>query len=101
MKIAAGRKITLTYREATREAKATLVIDIATDEGDLPHEHREDLRQIAAELMGVPLSAIPPDIEVALKREPSDHAHDHDHAHSHPHLPSSTSGQEEPEKLKA
>jgi len=107
MKIGVGRKITLTYREATRSAKATLVVDIATDEGDLPHEHREDLRQLAAEALGLPLSALPPDIEVELKKRGGDHSHehdhdhDHDHSHAHPQLPSSTSGDAEPEKVKA
>jgi hypothetical protein len=100
MKIGVGRKITLSYREATKTAKATLVIDVATDEGDLPHEHREDLRQLAAEVMGVPLSAIPPDIEVELKKRGGDHSHDHDHGHAHPAQPSSKS-EPEREKLKA
>jgi hypothetical protein len=80
-KIVQGRKITISYREGGADGKATLVIDVSADSGDLPHEHREDLREMASELLGVPLSSLPDDIKVELKRTGPPHAHPHPHPH--------------------
>ena len=73
----------------------TLVIDVSADEGELPHEHRDDLKEVAAELLGVPLSALPEGVDIELKRTGGDHAH----PHPHPALPSD--GAAAPDKVKA
>lgn len=78
-----GKKITLTYRENDGTGKATLVIEVAADDDILPHEHREDMRQIAAAMLQVPVSALE-DVEVELKRTGGDHDHGHAHGHAHP-----------------
>jgi hypothetical protein len=83
MKIGIGRKITISFREAGADGRATLVIDVATDAGDLPHEHRDDLKAMASELLGVPLDTLK-DVEVKLKKTGPPHSHDHDHPHPHP-----------------
>ncbi len=69
-----GRKITLSYREKGASGKATLLIDVSSDEGELPHEHRDDLKEVAAELLGVPLESLK-DIEIEMKRKHGDHSH--------------------------
>ncbi len=95
MKIDRGRKITLTYRENGGTGKATLIVDVSADEGELPHEHRDDLKDVAAELLGVPLDSLE-DVEVELKRTGGDHTHPHPHPVV---LPSSD--ESSPEKAKA
>lgn len=74
MKIDRGRKITLSFKDGGRSGKATLVIDVSADEGMLPHEHRDDLKDLAAELLGVPLDSLD-EVEVELKRTGGDHHH--------------------------
>jgi hypothetical protein len=81
-----GKKVTLTFRENRVTGKATLIIDVAADDDILPHEHREDMRQIAAAILQVPVSSLE-DVEVELKRKPA-HDHDHPHGHEHEHEPS-------------
>ena len=78
-----GKKITLTLRDNRVTGKTTLVIDVAADSDILPHEHREDMREIAAAILQVPVSALE-DVEVELKRKPA-HDHDHEHGHDHDH----------------
>jgi hypothetical protein len=80
MKIGIGRKITISFREGGADGRATLVIDVATDAGDLPHEHRDDLKTMASELLGVPIDSLK-DVEVKLKRTGPPHTHDHPHPH--------------------
>lgn len=73
-----GKRITLTFRENDGSGKATLVVEVAADDDILPHEHREDMRQIAAAMLQVPLAALE-DIEVELVKTGGDHSHDHPH----------------------
>jgi len=78
-----GKKITLTFKEKGPSGKATLVIDVAADDDILPHEHREDMRSIAAAILQVPPSALE-DVEVELRKTGGDHGHPGDHEHEHP-----------------
>lgn len=89
-----GKKITLTFRERGPSGKATLVIDVAADDDILPHEHREDMRSVAAAILQVPVSALG-DVEVELKKTGGDHSHPHPHPVA---LPSDQSGDD---KVKA
>jgi len=89
-----GKKITLTFRERGPSGKATLVIDVSADDDILPHEHREDMRSVAAAILQVPVSALG-DVEVELKKTGGDHSHDHPHPVA---LPSDTSSDD---KVKA
>jgi hypothetical protein len=75
-----GKKITITFRERGPSGKATVVIDVAADDDILPHEHREDMRSIAAAILQVPVSALE-GVEVELKKTGGDHSHDHPHPH--------------------
>lgn len=89
-----GKKITITFREKGAGGKATLVIDVAADDDILPHEHREDMRSIAAAILQVPVASLE-GVDVELKKTGGDHHHhgDGDHGHSHPvALPSDQSG---------
>lgn len=92
-----GKKITLTFRERGPNGKATLVVEVAADDDILPHEHRDDMRQVAAAILKVPVGALQ-DVEVELKKTGGDHSHDH--AHPHPHT-TPTTPVVEPEKTKA
>jgi hypothetical protein len=85
-----GKKITLTYKEKGASGKATLVVEVAADDDILPHEHREDMRSIAAAILQVPVAALE-GVEVELKKTGGDH----DHPHPHPiKLPEDASGGE-------
>src|SRR5438445_539327 len=53
-----GKKITITFKERGPSGRATLVIDVAADDDILPHEHREDMRSIAAAILQVPVTAL-------------------------------------------
>ncbi len=75
-----GRRITITFRERGPSGRPTLVVDVSADSDILPHEHREDMRQIAAAVMGVPLKSLE-GVEVELKRTGGDHEHPHPHPH--------------------
>jgi hypothetical protein len=91
-----GKKITLTFKEKGANGKATLVIDVSADDDILPHEHREDMRSIAAAILQVPVKALE-GVEVELKKTGGDH--EHPHPHEHPvTLPSDTSSDD---KVKA
>lgn len=86
-----GKRITLTFKEKGANGKATLVIDVSADDDILPHEHREDMRQIAAAILQVPVKALE-DVEVELKKTggdhehpPRPHGHEHEHGHGHGH----------------
>ena len=95
-----GKRITLTFKEKGANGKATLVIDVSADDDILPHEHREDMRSIAAAILQVPVKALE-DVEVELKKTGGDHPHPHPHPHPHEHpvsLPSDTSSDD---KVKA
>ena len=95
-RIAKGKSITFTFKERGPSGKAVLTIDVNAEDDILPHEHREDMREVAAELLDVPVAALT-DIEIEIKRKPSDHTHDHDHTHEQQQgiqLPSDTSGGE-------
>ena len=98
-----GKKIRLTYQEKGQTGRPTLVVDVSADDDILPHEHREDMREIAAKVMGVPLKSLE-GVEVELKKTGGDHEHPHPHPHPHEQqgtgigLPSATP---EPGKQKA
>lgn len=95
-----GKKIKLTYRERGPSGRPTLTVDVSADDDILPHEHREDMRQIAAAVMGVPLTSLE-GVEVELRRVGGDHEHPHPHPQPEQpagiQLPSAI----EPEKQKA
>ena len=93
-RIPRGKQITFTFKERGPGGKAVLVIDVSAEDDILPHEHRDDMRQVAAELLDVPAAALE-GVEVEMKRTGGDHSHDHDHGHAHPApiaLPSDQSG---------
>ena len=75
------RRVTLKYRFDRVTGKTTLTVDVEVPEDDMPHEHRQDLKEMAEELMGVPLGSLPPEVTVSLK--PAGKAKDHDHDHDH------------------
>jgi len=95
-----GKKIKLTYQERGASGRPTLIVDVAADDDILPHEHREDMREIAAAVMGVPLASLE-GVEVELKRTGGDHHHPGDHAHPHEHPVSLPTAAPEPDKSKA
>jgi hypothetical protein len=76
------RRVTIRYRHDGATGRSTLVLDVEAPEEDMPHEHRQDLKEMAERLLGVPLGSLPEGIEVNLRRTqkvPHDHDHDHDH----------------------
>ena len=93
-RIAKGKNITFTFKERGPSGKAVLQIDISAEDDILPHEHREDMREVAAELLNVPVAALA-DVEIEMKRTGGDHSHDHSVHRPTAHgieLPSDTSG---------
>jgi hypothetical protein len=87
-RIARGKQITITFKERGPSGKPTLQIDVAADDDILPHEHREDMREIAAAMLKVPVASLE-GVEVELKKTGGDH----EHPHPHPvQLPSDQSG---------
>ena len=85
------RRVTLKYRFDRVTGKTTLTVDVEVPEDDMPHEHRQDLKEMAEELMGVPLGSLPPEVTVSLKPAGKAKAHDHDHDHDHSHEHEQTS----------
>jgi hypothetical protein len=82
------RRVTLRYRQDAATGMVSLVIDVEVPEDEMPHEHRHDLKEMAEELLGVPLGSLPEGTTVRLKpqgaKAPSD---DHEHGeatHEHP-----------------
>jgi hypothetical protein len=71
------RRVTLRYGFDVATGKTTLVIDVEAPEEDMPHEHRRDLKEMAEELLGVPIASLPEGVEVQLRRAGGDHAHPH------------------------
>lgn len=76
------RRVTLRYLHDAETGKTTLTIDVESPEEEMPHEHRQDLKEMAEALLGVPLGSLPEDVEVVLK--PAGKAHDHPHPHPEP-----------------
>jgi hypothetical protein len=80
------RRVTLRYRQDAVTGKVSLVIDVEVPEDEMPHEHRHDLKEMAEELLGMPLGSLPEGTEVKLKPqgakptapEPGE-AHEHEH----------------------
>ncbi len=79
------RRVTLRYLHDRATGKTTMTIDVEVPEDDMPHEHRQELKEMAEELMGVPLGSLPADVEVTLKRPERGKAHDHGDGHEHEH----------------
>ncbi|MEZ4405700.1 MAG: hypothetical protein R3A52_04270 [Polyangiales bacterium] len=79
------RRVTMRYRHDRATGRSTLVIDVESPEDEMPHEHRQDLKEMAEELLGVPLGSLPEGVEVNLKRvSPPGHTHgegEHEHEH--------------------
>jgi hypothetical protein len=73
------------YRHDEVSGRTTLVIDVEVPEDEMPHEHRQELREMAEEVLGMPLGSLPEEVTVNLRR--AGHAHpegsDHDHGHEH------------------
>lgn len=78
--IVRNRRITMTFRERGPTGRPTLIIDVSAEDDTLPHEHREDMKEIAAAVMGVPIKSLE-GVEVQLRRVPGDHPHPHPHSH--------------------
>ena len=95
-----GKKIKLTYRERGPSGRPTLTVDVSADDDILPHEHREDMREIAAKVMGVPLKSLE-GVEVELKKTGGDHEHPHPHPHEQQPAGIGLPSAVEPEKQKA
>jgi hypothetical protein len=81
-----GRKITPVYKLDETTKKATLTMEVAAGSDILPHEHREDMRSLAAELLAVPVAALE-GVDVVMKRVPGPVPHTHDDEHEHEHGP--------------
>lgn len=77
-----GRKITLIFKQDEVTKKATITMEISAGSDILPHEHREDMRQLAAELLAVPVSALE-GVDMVMKRVPAPHSHEDEHDHEH------------------
>ena len=84
----------MTFQERGPTGRPTLVVDVSAEDDTLPHEHREDMREVAAAVMGVPLKSLE-GVEVQVRRVPGDHPHPHPHPHPHEEEPV------EPSKAKA
>ncbi len=73
------------YRHDGTTGRTTLVIDVEVPEDEMPHEHRQELREMAEAVLGLPLGSLPDDVQVSLRRAGTAHAHpeggDHDHEH--------------------
>ncbi|MDP3277670.1 MAG: hypothetical protein Q8Q09_20980 [Deltaproteobacteria bacterium] len=76
------RRVTIRYRADRATGRTSLTIDVEVPEDEMPHEHRQDLKEMAEELLGVPLGSLPADVEVQLKRAGGKEPHDHDHDHA-------------------
>ena len=78
------RRVTMRYRHDGTTGRTTLVIDVEVPDDEMPHEHRQELREMAEEVLGLPLGSLPDDVLVKLRRaahahpEGDDHDHDHD-----------------------
>lgn len=77
-----GRRVQITYNEKGPTGRPTLTVDVSADDDVLPHEHREDMRNMAAAVLGVPLASLE-GVEVELKKVGGDHEHPHPHPHPH------------------
>ena len=77
------RRVTMRYRHDGTTGRTTLVIDVEVPEDEMPHEHRQELREMAEEVLGLPLGSLPGDVQVNLRRAGAGHTHaegdDHDH----------------------
>lgn len=74
------RRVSLRYIHDGTTGKTSLTIDVESPDEEMPHEHRKDLKEMAEELLGVPLGSLPEDVRVNLRPAKS-----HDHPHPHPH----------------
>ncbi len=75
-----GRRVQLTYQEKGPTGRPTLIVDVSAEDDILPHEHRENIRDMTAAVLGVPLESLE-GVEVELKRTPDGHEHPHPHPH--------------------
>lgn len=85
------RRVTLRYRHDAVTGKVSLVIDVEVPEDEMPHEHRHDLKEMAEELLGMPLGSLPEGTSVNLRPQGAKPVADHDHGdgrdHGHEHPP--------------
>jgi hypothetical protein len=75
------RRVTLRYLHDAVTGRTTVTIDVEAPEDEMPHEHRRDLREMAEDVLGVPLSSLPEGVEVNLRPARGGHAHPHPHPH--------------------
>lgn len=73
------RRVSLRYLHDGTTGKTTLTIDVESPDEDMPHEHRKDLKEMAEELLGVPLGSLPEDVNVNLRPAKGGHSHPHPH----------------------
>jgi hypothetical protein len=79
------RRVKLRYAHDAATGRTTLTIDVEVPEDEMPHEHRTDLKEMAEELLGVPLGSLPEEIEVRLRRAGGHHEHEHGEHEGHEH----------------
>ena len=80
-----GKRIRMTFRERGETGKPTLIVTVSAEDDTLPHEHREDMKEVAAAVMGVPLKTLE-GVEVELRRAVHPGVHPEGHPeHPHPH----------------
>lgn len=96
------RRVTMRYLHDGVSGVTTLTVDVEVPEDDMPHEHRQDLRAMAEEILGVPLGSLPEGITVNLRRaqghlEGSPGGNQDAHSHPHPEGEHSEAGHTEPE----
>ena len=84
MNSARNRKVTLRYIHDELSGKTSITVDVKVDEDEMPHEHRQDLKQMAEELLGVPLGSLPDEIQVRLQRQGGHHHPHPEHTHPDP-----------------
>lgn len=75
------RRVTLRYRHDGETGLTTLTVDVEVPEDEMPHEHRQELKEMAEELLGVPLGSLPEGVSVNLRR--AGHAHPHPEGEEH------------------
>jgi hypothetical protein len=97
-----GKRIKMTFRQRGPSGRPTLIVDVSAEDDMLPHEHREDMQEIAAAVMGVPVASLE-GVEIQLRRAPPEHAHPHPYPHpqGHGHGHEHEEAPAEPPKAKA
>lgn len=73
------RRVTLRYLHDAATGRTVVTIDVEAPEEEMPHEHRRDLREMAEELLGIPLADLPGEVQVNLRPAKGGHEHPRPH----------------------